>query len=279
MNVSTLMIEDPVTITIPQTRKEVLRIIVQENVTGIPVVKRNGELAGLITRRDIIENPNEEQIALLMQWDIPKLTPNDSIKKAAKLFVEKRIHHICVVRGKKLVGFIRPYQLLRVVETTHTDRLVEEFIGSTCIPVWERTPLPLIPKMIKITNHYAMPVLDNEGKLSGIITDRDLFSSSQIEEVVSISELGLGDDEDDWTWEGIRNITTLFFEEHKLSLPNIIVGDVMIKNPKTVYVRSSVSRAAKIMRKNYYGQLPVMDSEDNLVSMIYNIDLLKILLD
>jgi len=44
-------------------------------------------------------------------------------------------------------------------------------------------------------------------------------------------------------------------------------------------MRSSVAKAARVMRKNYYGQLPVMDSNDNLISMIYNIDLLKILLD
>ncbi len=279
MNVGNFMTEDPVTVTIPNTRKEILQIIVQENVTGIPVIKRSGELAGLITRRDLIENPNEEQLALLMQWDIPKLTPNDSVKKAARLFYEKRIHHICVVRGKKLVGLLRPYHLLRIIETTHTDRLVEEFIGNTCIPVWEGTPLPLFPKVIKITNHYAMPVLNDEGNLTGIITDRDLFSSSQIEEVIGISEIGLGDDEDAWTWEGIRNIMTLFYEEHRLSLPNILVRNVMIENPKTVYMRSSVAKAARVMRKNYYGQLPVMDSNDNLISMIYNIDLLKILLD
>ena len=279
MNISSIMIENPVTIIIPNTRKEVLRKIVAENVTGMPVVKRNGELAGMITRRDLFQNPNEEQLALLMQWDIPRLSPNDSVKKAAKLFLEKNIHHLCVARGKKLVGFVRPYELLPAVESIHSDRLVEEFVGSSCTPVWEGTPLPLIPKIIKITSFYALPVLNDEGNLTGIITDRDLFTSIQIEEVLFKTELGLGDDEDSWTWEGIRNIMTLFYEEHKLSLPNIPVKDVMVKNPKTLYERSTIGKAARIMRKNYFGQLPVTDSNDKLVSMIYNRDLLKGLLE
>ena len=279
MNVGSIMIEDPVTISIPNTRKEILKKLISENVTGIPVVKRDGELVGLITRRHLFENPNEEQLALLMQWDIPKLSPTDNVKKAAKIFMEKRIFHICVVRSKKLVGFLRPYELLRVVETTHSDRLVEEFLGTPCIPIWEGTPLPLIPKMIKITDHYAMPILNDDGNLSGIITDRDLFTSTQIEDVISSSELGLGEDEDSWTWEGIRNIMTLFYEERKLTLPNIPVKDVMVKDPTTVYKKSSIAKAARLMRKNYFGQLPVTDSNDKLVSMIYNVDLLRGLME
>ena len=275
MNVGNIMIENPVTIVIPNTRKEVLRKIVAENVTGIPVIKRNGDLAGLVTRRDLFRYPYEEQLPLLMQWDIPKLSPSDSVKKAATIFVENKIHHICVTRGKKLVGFVRPYELLSAVEARYADRLIEEFTGSTCVPVWEGTPLPLIPKIIKITSYYALPVLNDEGNLTGIITDRDLFTSTQIEEVMSISELGLGDDEDSWSWEGLRNIMTLFFEEHKLSLPKITVRDVMVRNPKTVYKKSSIAKAARLMRKNYFGQLPVTDDSDKLVAMIYNLDLIK----
>lgn len=104
MNVSNIMLKDPVTITIPNTQKEVLRKIISENVTGLPVIKRNGELAGLITRKNIFESPNEEQLALLMQWDIPRLKPTDTIEKAARTFVENSVYHLCVVRGKKLVG-------------------------------------------------------------------------------------------------------------------------------------------------------------------------------
>ena len=279
MNVGNVMIENPITIVIPNTRKEVLRKIISENVTGIPVIKKNGDLAGLITRRDLFRYPNEEQLPLLMQWDIPKLSPSDSVKKAAKIFVEKNIHHICVTRGKKLVGFIRPYELLSAVEAKYSDRLVEEFVGSTCVPVWEGTPLPLMPEIIKITSYYAMPVLNDEGNLTGMITDRDLFTSTQIEEVISMSELGLGDDEDAWTWEGLRNVMTLFYEEHKLSLPNVRVKDVMVKNPETVYRKSSVSKAARLMRKNYFGQLPVTDDNDKLIAMIYNLDLIRGLAD
>ncbi len=72
---------------------------------------------------------------------------------------------------------------------------------------------------------------------------------------------------------------TLFYEEHKLSLPNIPVKEVMVKNPKTVYERSTVAKAARLMRKNYFGQLPVTNNNDKLVSLIYNNDLLKGLLE
>jgi len=273
------MITDPVSITIPSTKYDVMKKIISNNISGMPVIKNNGNLAGFITRQDILESPKEDQLALLMQWEPPTIRPSDSVEKAIKILVENNIYHLCVVKGNELVGLVSPYELLPVIEAKCSDILVEDHLNRYCIPVWEEMPLELLPTIIKITDHYAMPVLDGKGNLTGIITDRDLFSTTEITEIMTKTELGLGLDDDEWTWEGVKNIMTFFYEEQKLSISSNLVKDVMVKSPTTVYRKSTMAQAARLMRKNYYGQLPVTDNNDKLISMIYTLDVLKAYLD
>jgi len=47
----------------------------------------------------------------------------------------------------------------------------------------------------------------------------------------------------------------------------------MIKNPVTIFSKSPVWEAAKIMRKNNFSQLPVRNTHDDLIAMIYDSDL------
>jgi len=51
----------------------------------------------------------------------------------------------------------------------------------------------------------------------------------------------------------------------------------MVPFPTTVFKKTTISEAARIMRKNDFGQLPVRDSKDRLLAMIYDIDIVSIL--
>ncbi|MCJ7517994.1 MAG: CBS domain-containing protein [Methanomassiliicoccales archaeon] len=52
----------------------------------------------------------------------------------------------------------------------------------------------------------------------------------------------------------------------------------MVRSPVTVFKKTSVSEAARIMRKNDFGQLPVRDSKDSLLAMIYDFDVISVLI-
>jgi CBS domain-containing protein len=92
-----------------------------------------------------------------------------------------------------------------------------------------------------------------------------------------MEELGIPQDEDEWTWDGLRNVMKLWYEVSKIDLPGLPVRDIMVRNPMTVFKKTSISEAARIMRKNDFGQLPVRDSKDNLQAMIYDHDVISIL--
>jgi CBS domain-containing protein len=277
--VEEVMTANPIVAQVPGNRNDVLKMMVKHNLTGLPVVKRNdGSLAGLITRQDIFEKPDEDQLALIMNRDPPFISPKDDVRKAAQIFCTKQIRHLPVVGERKLVGIVTPSDLLSVVEKNAIDLPVERVIRSTCVPIYQDAPLAVALVTFKVTKASALPVLDDTGRLSGILTDRDIFNRSYINGSVAMADLGIGQDEDEWTWEGLRNVMKLWYEVSKIELPGLPVRDIMVRSPVTVFKKTSVSEAARIMRKNDFGQLPVRDSKDSLLAMIYDFDVISVLI-
>ena len=278
MKVKEVMTENPIVAELPGTRTEVLKRLVKNNITGLPVVKGDdGTLAGFVTRQDIFSKPDEEQLALVMRRDVPTIGPNASVKDAARALVEQGLSHLPVVEKNKLVGIVTPTDLLIVVEKDNPQIAVEEIVRSPCIPIYHASPLTVALATFRAAKVYALPVLDDDAKLVGIITDRDIFNQTIVDSSVVMSDLGISDDEDNWTWEGLRNVMKLWYEVSRVDLPKLAVRDIMVKNPMTVFRKTLVGDAARIMRKNDFGQLPVRDSKDNLVAMIYDIDVVSTL--
>jgi len=278
MKVKEVMTENPIVAELPGTRTEVLKKLVKNNVTGLPVVKADdGTLAGFVTRQDIFSKPEEEQLALVIRRDISTIGPNASVKDAARIMVDKQLSHLPVVEKNKLVGILTPTDLLIVVEKDNPQITVEEIVRSPCIPIYQGAPLSVALATFRAAKVNALPVLDEDAKLVGIITDRDIFNQTIVDSSVVMSDLGIGDDEDNWTWEGLRNVMKLWYEVSRVDLPKLGVKDIMIKNPMTVFRKTLVADAARIMRKHDFGQLPVRDSKDNLVAMIYDIDVVSTL--
>ncbi len=272
--VKDIMTPDPITIVAPATRRDVLRTLVKNNITGMPVVDKENKLLGIVSRRDIFENPDEEQLALLMRTDVPVVKEGDSIEYAASVMVRYNRRHLVVVDDENhVIGVITPQDFLSVIIKRRISIPVEEVVTKPCFPIHKCTPLPVVFRAMTLTSLTAFPVLNDEGNLIGIVTDRDLFEKVEIDRNVAMSELGLGDDEDEWNWEGLRNVMKLFYMVEKVNLPNIPVEEVMIKNPTTIFSKSPVWEAAKIMKKNNFSQLPVRDLHDNLKAMVFDSDL------
>ncbi|HIH01669.1 TPA: CBS domain-containing protein [Thermoplasmata archaeon] len=279
MKIKDIMTENPIVAELPGTRTEVLKKLVKSNKTGMPVVKTSdGTLAGFVTRQDIFSKPEEEQLALVMKRDYPTITPKASVKDAAKIMVERTLSHLPVVEKDKLVGIVTPTDLLIVVERENPQVAVEDIVRSPCIPIYAGAPLAVALATFRAAKVYALPVLDNDAKLVGIVTDRDIFNQSVVDNTVVMSDLGLNNGADNWNWEGIRNVMKLWYEVSKVNLPKLTVKDIMVQSPVTVFKKTLVADAAKTMRKHDFGQLPVRDSKDNLVAMIYDTDVISTLI-
>ena len=278
MKVKNVMTKNPISMELPGSRDELLRTLVKNNKTGMPILKKDGIVAGLVTRQDIFVNPEETQISLLMQKDPVVIETDVDVTEAAKMMLSKKTYHLSIVEENKLVGIVTPTDLLKVVEKRNIDTPVEQFIRQPCVALYEETPLNVAVTIMRLSDIYALPVLNENARLSGIISDRDIFNMTMVDGSVAVSDLGLGDDEDDWTWEGLRNVMKLYYEVSKVTLPSKNVKEIMVKKPDSIFKKTSVSDAAKLMLRNDYGQLPIRNAADRLEAMVYDIDLVAALL-
>jgi CBS domain-containing protein len=232
----------------------------------------------MITRQDIFDRPDEEQAAMIMQREHPSISPKASVEEAAKILVEGTMRHLPVVEGNRLVGILTPTDLLCIVEKRGIDSPVEKVIRSPCVPIFQESPLAVASVILKVSKSSALPVLDEHGRLTGIITDRDIFNKSYVEGAQAMSDLGIVEEEDQWSWDGLRNVMKLWFEVSKIELPGLPIKDIMVKSPITVFKKTAISEAARIMRTNDFGQLPVRDNKDRLLAMIYDHDIISVLI-
>ena len=99
---------------VPGSIKDALDIQAKNNVSGIPILKKNTKnVVGVITRTDIFKNADEDQIALVMNEDLYYIKTYQDLCNAAKLLHENRIHGLPVINNKKnLVGIISPKDII-----------------------------------------------------------------------------------------------------------------------------------------------------------------------
>ena len=122
------------------------------------------------------------------------------------------------------------------------------------ITVTPDTPLVKARDLLREHNIKQVPVVDQKGKLLGILTDRDIKQA--------------------WA----SPATTLSIYELTYVLQKLTVESVMVKDPITVTPNSTIERAAKILHDRKIGSLPVVE-DGKLVGIITSTDLMEVLLD
>jgi CBS domain-containing protein len=100
-----------VTIQKDRTVRDAVKTMSEKNVSGIFVVGENDKLASVFTERDIVRctfnNISlDETIENIMRHDITTFDPSVEISSAITVASRKKIRHIPVVEGDKIVGMV-----------------------------------------------------------------------------------------------------------------------------------------------------------------------------
>ncbi|MFA6363520.1 CBS domain-containing protein [Methanoregula sp.] len=276
MLVKEYMTADVVHVDIPGNRDDVLKILKRTGISGVPVLK-NKKLVGIITRKDLLRKPEETQLGLLMASKPVTIGPDEDIRKAARLLVTHRIRRLPVVEDNKLIGLLSVADLVHAIAQMKIKEEIKDAYTSTTFALWEDTPLPLVGRVMEISGVDAIPILNADSVLQGIISERDLIRSSSIEDSVGVSDFSNGTDDDEWTWESIRDNHTISFGISRVQLPNRPVKLAMVKNVVAVPKNAEVSECALKMRRSRVDQLPVVNGDKRLVAMLYDRDLIRVL--
>jgi CBS domain-containing protein len=273
-----IMVRDVACATLPGSRDEVLKILKNKHISGVPVLK-DSRVVGIVTRTNLLQYPEEEQLALLMTRDPITISPGSDLQTAARLLLQHGIRRLPVVDDGKLVGLVTVADVVGAIADMNIDTPIKDFVEKEVVAIYSETPLPVVARIMELAGVKAVPVLDSALELIGIISDRDIISASIIEDSVEMSDMSAGKDDDAWTWESMRDTMSIYYSVSRIKVPNMIGSDIMIREPITATYIASISDCARKMKRNRIDQIPIINSNRKLQGLLRDHDLLKPLIE
>lgn len=276
MQVKNVMTKEVKWVEVPGSRAEALDLLRKIGASAVPVVKRGtDELVGMVTLRRLFENPGENQLAMLVDRDVPTVSLNDKLEDVAKRLFTVRARRLPVLKDGKLVGIISVQDIIyRAIAEMDVERPASDFARPHIIAVWDGTPLRAAVEIMDLSGFRALPTIDEGGNLVGIIDDSDILKVSGVETESRMSQMAGRSEGDSWTWDSENRI---YITKRELKVPDKFVRDVMTKDLVTITRKTSVSRAAQLMRQHRIEQTPILSAEGKLTGILRDVDLLRAL--
>ncbi|AGB39707.1 CBS domain-containing protein [Natronococcus occultus] len=281
MNVADAMTqrEDVVTVELPGTREDVLEYLQERSFSSVPVVSRTDsrlEYRGLVSRDALIEQPDEDQLVMLMD-DVPSATADTALEEVAKLMFDEGERRIPVVDGE-FEGIVTVTDVVHAIAAgdQETDDTVEGHSSGNVNTTYEGAPLAVAERELYYANVPYTVALDDEGRMSGVLTEVDIIDVARIVEGEEETGDNFPDQDAEWSWEGIKGVGSRYLPTRDIEIPNGPVSEFMSEDVVTVSAQTSVQNAAQKMISNDVEQLPMVTGEQ-LVGVVRDVDLLEAL--
>lgn len=125
VKVRDLMTENIVSVDAEETVIQAARLMSEKELSSV-LVKRQGELTGIITDRDIITkvvskglDPTKVRIGEVMTSPLMTISEDASVEEAAKNMAEHNIRRLVVERDHQKVGIIAESDMIRIEPELH----------------------------------------------------------------------------------------------------------------------------------------------------------------
>ena len=120
LNVSAVMTKDPVTVGVDVPVYEAMKLLVEKNVTGLPVVDAQGKLVGVITEKDMLrllyqEAVRENRVEDFMTRDVVAFTTSDSVVDVCECLIQNSFRRVPIVEEGRLVGIVSRSDLIKCI--------------------------------------------------------------------------------------------------------------------------------------------------------------------
>jgi CBS domain-containing protein len=278
MKASEIMNPKVIYATLPSKRDTVLQLFKGYGISAVPVLKE-GKIAGIITRKDILRKIEEDQVALLMTPNPVTVSVHETARRVVEILSSTPFRRLPVVDGEKLAGIITVRDIVKKIAEMNIDIPVRKYVSPQIVCVWEETPLKVVGEIMRLANAEICGVLNENEELVGIVDEKIMLSEALIEDyIVQSTNSSSSDTDDKWSWDGMRDMSVRYFEISVVKLPKEPVRKFM-KPPEFVYPQTSASKCAKKMISNDLDCIPVLDSENRVSGMVKDKDLIRVLLE
>jgi acetoin utilization protein AcuB len=131
--------------------------------------------------------------------------------------------------------------------------LVQEWMTKEVLTITPETSMMKASRLMKDKKIRRLPVVDEEMRVIGIVSDRDIKDASP------------------------SKATTLDMHELYYLLSELKIKDIMTKSPVCAEAGDSVEGVALIMMERGFGGMPVVDQNRKLVGIITESDIFRVL--
>jgi CBS domain-containing protein len=255
--VGDLMSRELITIDKNRALSDAYRLMEKKNISKI-VVTSDGLLCGILTLKDVMRHigsskhgnilPSSLHVSTAMTANPLTIEEDRSIKDAAELMLDQGISSLPVVHGGELVGIITKTDLIRALKSSKVKvrRIMTEdieFVAPEDRVVHAR-------RLMLDKNIGRLLVIDG-GRLVGILTEKDAAKALS----------------------AFRKTADRF--QHR-RIRNLIVGDIMTQNVRTLGDEATVGEAAKMMLDYDFSGIPIV-REAQIMGIVTKTDIIRIL--
>ena len=279
MNVADAMTprEELVTVELPGTRDDVLEYLQERGFSSVPVVKPTdgGEAyRGLVSRQELIERPDEDQLAVLMR-EVPTVSAGATVEAAARLMVDAGTRRVPVVDGG-LDGIITVTDVIRTIARGEVavDATAGDVATRDVNTTYAETPLPVAEREIHYANVPYTICLDDEGAMAGVLTEVDIIEVARVVEGEDDTGDSVAGQDDDWMWEGIKAVGKRYIPTRNVEIPAEPTSKFMSTTITTVPRSKPAVEVAQTLLTEDIEQVPLV-AGDELVGIVRDIDLVE----
>ncbi|MUM76575.1 CBS domain-containing protein [Pseudodesulfovibrio sp. F-1] len=133
--------------------------------------------------------------------------------------------------------------------------LVKNWMTGNVITITPDRSMMKASKLMKDNSISRLPVVDENGRIVGIVSDRDVKDASP------------------------SKATTLDMHELYYLLSEVKIKDIMTRKVTTIRHDETVEKAAVLMLEGNFGGLPVVDEDGKVVGIITDTDIFKVLVE
>lgn len=259
MKLREIMRSSPTTVGAHETIGEAARRMLRGGIRHLPVVE-DGRVVGLLDARDILrfhgEGGLESLVSSAMSTPVQTASPDDDIAEVAGRLGARKPGFLPVVELGRLVGVVTTTDVLATVVNMGIPATPEEpRVGAlmTRNPATAHPDDYLLDAVGRMSNLGVrhLPVIDGDGRLVGMLSDRDV-------------RVLIGDF---LVTEGEEGLSVKLRVER--------VGDVASRAPMTIDENARIDQALAPFVDFRVGALPVVTGENRLVGILSYVDLLR----
>lgn len=127
-------------------------------------------------------------VSSIMTSKVITVSPNDSLAEVNDIFKKHKIHHLPVVRERKLIGIISKSDINLFLKWWNNDKYqdlsnsvrlmnykAEDIMTKGLAKLEPTDRINVAVKVFEENLFHAIPVVNNEGELEGIVTTYDLI--------------------------------------------------------------------------------------------------------